>query len=281
MPFADAGGRVIALVVYPADPSIKVAAEDAAKLLQRSRSRASFTLKQKTSRRGNFPQLSTGVAHGGGRLKPANVVHNKSNSKVLQELSDSQAFQRLSGFATGVFKTWAPRLYEYCKDHLDRLLASDQNLVRIFDNSVLPVAAFNFGPQTVCLPHIDYGNLPFNLCWVWSLGWYDSVKGGHLILWDLKVVIEFPPGSLAAIPSGVCRHSNTNIGQKEKRYSFTQYAPGANFRWVDHGFQTEESYIASRTKAEAAAERQRKKGRWAMGLGLFSTLEQLGLSVEL
>ncbi|KAJ3828167.1 hypothetical protein F5878DRAFT_654487 [Lentinula raphanica] len=213
--------------------------------------------------------------------KPANVVHNKSNSKVLQELIEAKAFQRLSGFATGVFKTWAPRLYDYCKDHLNQLLASDQSLVRIFDNSVLPVAAFNFGPRTVCLPHIDYGNLPFNLCWIWSLGRYDWVKGGHLILWDLKVVIEFPPGSLAAIPSGVCRHSNTNIGRKETRYSFTQYAPGANFRWVDHGFQTEESYVASRTKAEAATERQRKKARWAMGLSLFSTLEQLGLSVEL
>ncbi|KAJ3818209.1 hypothetical protein F5880DRAFT_1491751, partial [Lentinula raphanica] len=185
------------------------------------------------------------------------------------------------GLSLGVFKTWAPRLYEYCRDHLDRLLSSDASLTRIFDNSVLPVAAFNFGPRTVCLPHIDFGNLPFNLCWIWALGWYDYRLGGHLILWDLKVVLEFPPGSLAAIPSGVCRHSNTKIGRKEKRFSFTQYAPGANFRWVDHGFQTEEMYLASRTKAEAAAERQRKKDRWAMGLGLFSTLEQLGLSPEL
>ncbi|KAJ3725335.1 hypothetical protein C8R42DRAFT_576377 [Lentinula raphanica] len=275
IPFADSEGRVIALVTHPADPSIKAAAEEAAELIQKTRSQASFTSKQKSSRRGNFPQLSVGVAHGGGRLKPANVVHNEKNSEVLQQLTESQPFRRLSGFATGVFKTWAPRLYEYCRNHLERLLSHDESLIRVFSNSVLPVAAFNFGPRTVCLPHIDFGNLPFNLCWIWALGRYDYCSGGHLILWDLKVVVEFPPGSLAAIPSGVCRHSNTKIGRKEKRFSFTQYAPGANFRWVDHGFQTEE------IKSEALAERRRKKDRWAMGLSLFSTLEQLGLVSEL
>lgn len=222
-------------------------------------------------------------------------MHNKKNTAVLDRLVNSEPFQRLSGFATGgrmadltitdrdvlfligVFKTWAPNLFEYCQDHLDRLLASDDSLVRLFKNSVLPVAAFNFGPRTVCFPHIDFGNLPFNWCWIWSLGWFNWHNGGHLILWDLRIVIEFPAGSLAAIPSGVCRHSNTCIGKRETRYSFTQYAPGGNFRWVDHGFQTEEAYIASRSKAEAETEDTRKKQRWEMGLGLFPTLSSLGL----
>ncbi|KAJ3738112.1 hypothetical protein EV360DRAFT_97910 [Lentinula raphanica] len=195
----------------------------------------------------------------------------------LAELFESTPFRRLSGFATGVFKTWAPRLYNYCSEHFESLLASDSTLVRIFQNSVLPVAAFNFGPRTVCLPHIDFGNLPFNWCWIWSLGHFNWQKGGHLILWDFHLVVEFPPGTLAAIPSGVCRHSNTRIGKRESRYSFTQYAPGGNFRWVDHGFQTEESYIASRSKEEASAEKERKRSRWEMGLGLFPTVKELAL----
>ncbi|KAJ3926015.1 MAG: hypothetical protein NXY57DRAFT_906316, partial [Lentinula lateritia] len=207
----------------------------------------------------------------------SNIIHNEKNALVLDKLFKSKPFQRLSGFATGVFKAWAPRLYEYCADHFERLLASDCSLVQIFKNSVLPVAAFNFGPRTVCLPHIDFGNLAFNLCWIWALGWFNWRKGGHLILWDFRLVIEFPPGTLAAIPSGVCRHSNTRIGKKETRYSFTQYAPGGNFHWVDHGFQTEEDYVASRSKTEANAERVWKRHRWAMGLNLFPTLEELGL----
>ncbi|KAJ3760420.1 hypothetical protein EV360DRAFT_39851 [Lentinula raphanica] len=275
VPLADADGRVVVIVVYPT--GLQEAAEEAAILLRDLRQKASFTNKQKHHRRGTFPQVSAGVAHGGGRMKPANIVLNEKNAAVVNELVGSKAFQRLSGFATGVLKSWAPRLFEYCRDHFEQLLESDSSLVRIFSNSVLPVAAFNFGPRTVCHPHIDFGNLPFNLCWIWSLGWFDWHKGGHLVLWDLGLVVEFPPGSLAGIPSGVCRHSNTRIGKKETRYSFTQYAPGANFRWVDHGFQTEEDYLMNRDRAEAQTEKIRKQNRWAMGLGLFSTLEQLGL----
>ncbi|KAJ3829284.1 hypothetical protein F5880DRAFT_1470908, partial [Lentinula raphanica] len=239
-----------------------------------------FTQKQKHHRRGDFPQISAGVAHGGGRTKPANIVLNERNAEVVAQLVGSEPFRRLSGFATGVFKAWAPRLYDYCREHFEQLLESDSSLTRVFPNSVLPVAAFNFGPRTVCQPHIDSGNLPFNLCWIWSLGKFDWRKGGHLVLWDLHLVIEFPPGSLAGIPSGVCRHSNTRIGRKETRFSFTQYAPGANFRWVDHGFQTEEDYLAGRDKAEASAEEIRKQHRWVNGLGLFSTLEQLDLATN-
>ncbi|KAJ3816813.1 hypothetical protein F5880DRAFT_1493866, partial [Lentinula raphanica] len=276
-PFADADSRVVGLMVYPADPSIETCADEAAKLIGALRPQASFTSKQRRSRRGDFPQLSGGVAHGGGRLKPDNIIHNEKNQAVLDTLFESQPFQRLSGFATGVFKTWAPKLFDYCKDHFELLLGSDSTLVRIFQNSVLPVAAFNFGPRTVCLPHIDFGNLPFNWCWIWSLGHFNWQKGGHLILWDFGLVVEFPPGSLAAIPSGVCRHSNTRIGRREVRYSFTQYAPGGNFRWVDHGFQSEESYDASLSKEEARVESDCKRRHWAMGLDLFSTTEELGL----
>ncbi|KAJ3762631.1 hypothetical protein EV360DRAFT_35268 [Lentinula raphanica] len=277
IPISDADGRVTVVIVYPANKTIQTATEEAAALLCELRPQASFTNKQKYYRRGNFPQLSAGVAHGRGRTKPANVVQNEKNAEVVEQLLASPAFQRLSGFTTGVFKAWAPRLYDYCRDHFEQLLASDSNLMHIFLNSVLPVAAFNFGPRTVCLPHIDFGNLPFNLCWIWSLGQFDWHRGGHLILWDLHLAVEFPPGTLAGIPSGVCRHSNTRIGKNETRYSFTQYAPGANFRWVDHGFQTEEDYLAGRDAAEAQAEKVRKQDRWIKGLGLFSTLEQLGL----
>ncbi|KAE9386541.1 hypothetical protein BT96DRAFT_784538, partial [Gymnopus androsaceus JB14] len=147
----------------------------------------------------------------------------------------------------GIFKTWAPKLYNYCSGHFESLLSSDSSLRRIFDNSVMASAAFNFGPRTVCLPHIDFSNLPFLWCWIWALGWYNWKKGGHLVLWDLKLVVEFPPGSLIAIPSGVCRHGKTAMLRKETWYSFTQYSSGGNFHWVDHGFQTEEAYCARRS----------------------------------
>ncbi|KAJ4492158.1 hypothetical protein C8J55DRAFT_420313, partial [Lentinula edodes] len=134
----------------------------------------------------------------------------------------------------------------------------------------------HFGPQTVSFPHVDFTNLPFGWCPIWTFGNYNHHKGRHIILWDLKMVIEFPPGSLIVIPSGSCRHSNTRIGKKETRMSFTQYFSGGLCRWVDQGFQTQEQYLNSLDQTERDRESERRCTRWLMGLGLYPTLDELG-----
>jgi hypothetical protein len=53
------------------------------------------------------------------------------------------------------------------------------------------------------------------------------------------------------------------------------YSPCALFRWVDHGFQQEEDYYASLSKEEAVADELAMQHHWTMGLGLFSTLDDL------
>jgi hypothetical protein len=95
------------------------------------------------------------------------------------------------------------------------------------------------------------------------------------VLWDLQLVIEFPPGSTILIPSAVLHHSNIPIQKGEERYSFTQYTAGGLFRWVDHGFQKEGDYHSSLSKEEAIEEEGAMRRRWTMGLGLFSTLDEL------
>jgi hypothetical protein len=152
------------------------------------------------------------------------------------------------------------------------LLKSDIQLFRPFDNS--PFAAFtvNFGPKTVCLPHRDSKNLPFGWCGICALGKFDHVKGGHLVLWDLKLVIEFPPGAIIFIPSAVCCHFNTAIQDGEDRFSFTTYSAGGLFRWVEHGFQLEDAY---RKTEEAVKEAKEKHANWFRGINLFSSIEEL------
>lgn len=133
----------------------------------------------------------------------------------------------------------------------------------------------NFGPQTVSFEHTDNNNLSFGWCSVTSLGQFDPVMGGHLILWDLRLVVEFPPGSTVLIPSAVLRHSNTTIQEGETRYSFTQYTSGGIFRWVERKFRGEKPYWNSLRAKEKAEEEQRAAGRWAQGMGLYSTVEEL------
>lgn len=149
------------------------------------------------------------------------------------------------------------------------------HLHRPFINSIWSACTFNLGPYTCALGHRDFANLAFGWCAITALGTFDYTKGGHLILWDCKLVLEFPPGTTILIPSAAVFHSNIPISDEERRYSFTQYTAGGLFRWVEHGFQSEEEYLATLTPAELKQERELGLQRAVEGAGLFSTLEEL------
>ncbi|KAK7447346.1 hypothetical protein VKT23_014056 [Stygiomarasmius scandens] len=275
-PITDKNGVVFAVLAGRPDhdQSWDQCIKEATKLVGKTRGKCSFTQEQRDHRRGRHAALTAGISYGGGQTHPSNLQHNQGNANALHTLANHWSFKRMSGFANGVFQTWAPKLHQYYSDHLQSLLNHDPSLKPIFLNSVFATATWNFGKQTVCLDHIDYGNLPFGWCSVYSLGSFDPDKGGHLVLWDLKLVIRFPPGSLIFIPSGVCRHSNTRIRKHERRFSWTQFSAGGLFRWVDHGFQTEEYYQASlRTTKQKEQMRVEKEQRWKMGVDLLQKLE--------
>lgn len=160
-------------------------------------------------------------------------------------------------------------MYEYYENRLGKLFLEDDTLKRPF-NSIFTAASYNLGPQVVCFPHVDFANLPFGWCAITAIGNFDPKKGGHLILWDYKLIIEFPPGSTILIPSAIIKHSNTKIFEGETRYSFTQFAAGGLFRWVDNKFQTLATYRDSLTKEERLELEKANEGRWRFGLGLFS-----------
>ena len=138
-------------------------------------------------------------------------------------------------------------------------------------------AALNFGPRTVCFKHTDSANLPFGFCAITSLGSFDPTRGGHLVLWQCRLVIEFPPGSTVLIPSAVIAHCNTAIGAEECRYSFTQYTAGSLFRWVQHGCKLDSDFYAGLTEEEIEEDAKLNKERWTTGL---SMLPQLGKVVK-
>ncbi len=165
--------------------------------------------------------------------------------------------------------TWAPSLHAYYSEKLGALYTNDPSLDKTFKSSVFASTTYNLGPRTICLPHKDFANLAFGLCAVTALGRFDPTKGGHLILWELGLVIEFPPGSTILIPSAIITHSNTSILPDETRYSFTQYAAGGLFRWVDHDFQKAEDFCASRTPEQLKELEELKKKRWLFGLSLY------------
>jgi hypothetical protein len=155
---------------------------------------------------------------------------------------------------------------------MDKLHEWNPSLKRNFATgvSVFAAATFNFGPRTVTFPHLDFANLAWGWCAITALGDFDPDKGGHLILWDLKLIIRFPPGSTILIPSALIRHSNTSIQPHEKRFSFTQYTSAGIFRFVENGFRSDEDVNTAGISLEEQAERvEARKARWAEGLKMY------------
>ena len=284
MLIVDKDGHLIAILGgRPEDEDWQKVQDEAQEYLQEAWGRLK-TKKGGTHRRGKFVTLRCGVSHGGGQTQPMNFQTRGRKGEVLADLNSKRCFRRFAGFGScgclkpllltllirflAVFKTCAPKLHEYYTTKLGSLFKEEPSLCKPFD-SIFTAATYNLGPRVVCFPHVDCANLPFGLCAITAIGNFNPSEGGHLVLWGCKLLIEFPPGSTVLILSAVLAHSNTRVDTHETRFSFTQYAAGGLFCWVDHAFQTLASYRASLTKEECEELEARNQTRWELGLNLL------------
>jgi hypothetical protein len=97
------------------------------------------------------------------------------------------------------------------------------NLQCAFPGSIWVACSINMGPRSVLDDHMDVGNAPGVPCAITALGKFDPTKGRHLVLFDLKLIIQFPPSSTILIPSASLRHGNIRVQDSETRYSVFQY----------------------------------------------------------
>jgi hypothetical protein len=177
---------------------------------------------------------------------------------------------------TDYFKAFAPRLYGYYSTTIDDLIKRSPNTIkRIYEESAFAAMTFNVGPRTMTFPHRDWANLSWGWCAICALGEFDADKGGHLVLWDLKLAIRFPSGSTIIIPSAMVRHSNTSVGKNETRYSVTQYSAGGLFRWVENGFMADDKWLKKASKADKEKRMKENMVRWENGLAMLSKVSEL------
>ncbi|KAJ3502793.1 hypothetical protein NLJ89_g8723 [Agrocybe chaxingu] len=262
-----------AVVGQPKGDSWREAVEAVTQLMLKEGAQANFAHKEQHHRRGHFPATNVGTTHSQSSEEPFNL-NNGQHSGMVERLLADENVQRVAAFASASFRLVAPRIYSQYKTTLDKLFEKMPLLRRIFPKSVFPTCAFNFGPRVCTSKHRDVLNCPYGLCAIQALGYFDSTKGGHVILWEPKLIIELPPGAIIFIPSAVITHSNTPVRDGEIRLSFTQYCPGGLIRFVDHGFRLERDIKANDKKYYAEICRERPY-RWKKALSLLSTLSEL------
>ncbi|EIN03453.1 hypothetical protein PUNSTDRAFT_31403, partial [Punctularia strigosozonata HHB-11173 SS5] len=125
-----------------------------------------------------------------------------------------------------------PKLYKYYNDVVCRTEKFDPSLQFPFPKSVFSMATFNLGGCVFTERHFDVCDFAGGLCSIQALGNYNHKKCGHLVLYELRLVIEFPPRSEASIPSACVSHSNIPVTEEDEfRASFTQYTLGGLCQW--------------------------------------------------
>ncbi|KAF9439749.1 hypothetical protein P691DRAFT_689879, partial [Macrolepiota fuliginosa MF-IS2] len=156
---------------------------------------------------------------------------------------------------------------------LGSVVQRNPNLKAIFPKSVFSTCCINFGPVTT-RPHRDVQNYPFGLCAIQALGMFDHTKGGHLVLWEANLALEFPAGATALIPSSLITHSNTPISGSEKRASFVQYTQGELLRYAENGGATDRAL--QKADPELAEKlQQHRRASWKEGILMFPNIHSI------
>jgi len=133
------------------------------------------------------------------------------------------------------FEFWYPDTAELYHEVMVKLGFADTAEVQlqnhIFPDSFFCATTMNLGPQTSTKPHRDSKNLVGGICALLVLGDFDHTRSGHLILHELKVILELKQGDLVFFPSAGITHSNSSLRAGETRYSMVQYTAGQLFNY--------------------------------------------------
>ncbi|TRM56376.1 hypothetical protein BD626DRAFT_414082 [Schizophyllum amplum] len=268
---------IAVLAGAPKDPQWPAEHQLLADELEAAASRMTFSADERQHRRGDFRVKAHGISHGGGQKEPGPLKHGERNKKELDRIVKLKPMQRLGAFSSSVLSGWQPPIHQHYSDVRDELYKWKPRLRRFqnFKKSVWLCLTLNFGPQTMCYPHRDFGNLAFGFCAITALGRFDPNLGGHLILRELKLVVRFPPGLTIIIPSAILTHYNTAIGAHEKRFSATHYTAGAIFRFVAHGCRLNHDYYKSLDTAARRQSDAEDRKHWRKGWGMLAKVPGL------
>lgn len=280
MPIYDSEGNIFAVLAGRPNDASYVEDADRAFTLMRLLAESEVWKENELlpHRRGTFIAHNVGISGGKGTPSPVKLSVG-THAYLTERLLGSKSIQRLAAFGSSSFQRWSPNLFAYYKEHMDSLHAHSPHLGRNFAKSVFPCAAFNMTKESESVEswkHRDSTNLPFGWCSIMTIAkkGYRPHLSGHIVLWELGLVIEFPHASTILIPSATVTHSNAAVADGDERMSFTQFAAGALFRYVDYGFRSEKQLFNGDRK-EFRRQEVLRSTRWEMGLSLYSKLDDL------
>ncbi|KAJ3869995.1 hypothetical protein EV359DRAFT_76235 [Lentinula novae-zelandiae] len=226
--------------------------ERLAEAVHACKEKSTFTVKEITHARGDFIARAAGISYGGGREQPGNVrIGGKTNQEAMAELLEHEDMLRLVGFTNALFNAYGHRTFVEYAETLQQHLRRNRHLRPTSSNTAFAATTVNYGPQTC------------------------ADKGGHLVLWDLKLIIRFPPGATVLFPSALITHSNLPVQSGETRYSIIQYSSGGLFRWRYNGWCSDKAFLSAATPEQLRQREHDRTHRWQLNLQKFTQWSDL------
>ncbi|KAJ3780021.1 hypothetical protein GGU10DRAFT_280054 [Lentinula aff. detonsa] len=212
-----------------------------------------------------------GVSFGGGQQRPSNFLHTNHDQSIVDEVRNTEVVKAIARRVDFLLACYFPNLHSLYTNVLQDLCKHDGNLKPNWEGCCFAAASLNF-QNAVTFSHRDYLNLLFGQCAVYSAGSFNYKKGGHLILWDLRLILEFPPGCIIFFPSAMIRHSNTAIQNSETRHSLTFFSASGLFRWRHNNFMSDKDFVAGASRDERATWDEHRRNLWQTGLELLRSM---------
>ncbi|KAJ7018028.1 hypothetical protein C8F04DRAFT_1278435 [Mycena alexandri] len=233
-------------------------------------------LSEDEAARGSSPRVSggLGLVEGEGRMQAPKGKSIVLDALAFATLFSIPAIQRVAGYATCLMQHFALHVFHSFNNALDAYEDHYNHRERPVWCSPFAAATFLLGPR--CLNFLDN-----DLTWGWAaltaLGTYNPDKGGQIILWDLNLMVHFPPGTTILLPRSLIRYSFVEIAPGETRYCLIQHTPAPVFHFTENGNRTDPQFAATATEQEHAAREEQRAARknGDLALNMLVTLEDL------
>ncbi|KAJ7107311.1 hypothetical protein C8R43DRAFT_1140287 [Mycena crocata] len=183
---------------------------------------------------------------------------------VFAWLFSEPAIRKVAGYATCLFKFWAVNVHAFFDRALDRYEEYYDGSKRPLETGAFSAATFQLGSNPIW-PVLDY-DLAWGWCALIAFGNYNPHKGGHIILWDLNLLVRFPPGATILIPRALVRYSFVGVAAHETRHCLIQFTPQPVFSFAANGGMSDVNWARFATREEHAERAAERDGALSMSL---------------
>ncbi|KAJ7084882.1 hypothetical protein B0H15DRAFT_951367 [Mycena belliarum] len=205
------------------------------------------------------------------------------NALIFLQLFCSLGIKRLVGYGNRLLEVYCTSAFAALEHEKQEFLEDNNNALYPCDSSVFSAVTWEFGgPHRYKTgPGVPDRLQPGSWSVLTALGNFAPVQGGHIIFWELGLVVRFPAGACILIPAGILHYSFVKVRTGEHRYSMLQWAGAGISRWFANGRRMDIDFAVNASAQEHDARENARQHAHESALDHFPVEAELPAEDEL